>query len=47
MGEIIAEAECPACGDIMEFETLGEQLCPCGEMRGELTIDWKVTEERD
>ena len=45
MSEAITEAECPACGEMMVFETLGEKLCPCGEMIGELAVEWKIIEE--
>jgi len=45
MSEIIAEAECPACGETMQFKTLGEQQCECGEMIGELSIEWKYIED--
>jgi len=44
MSEIIAEAKCPACDEEMQFETLGEKPCPCGEMIGELTVEWKAVE---
>ncbi len=40
MSKIIIEAECPACGELMKFETFGETFCPCGEMIGELTVNW-------
>jgi len=45
MSEIIVEAECPACGEMLKFETVGENPCPCGEMIAELTVEWKGTEE--
>lgn len=45
MSDIIAEAECPACGKIVQFETLGEQPCDCGEMIGELAIEWKGVDD--
>lgn len=44
MSEIIVEAECPACGEMMQFETVGEKLCTCGETIGELTVEWKGVE---
>lgn len=47
MAEIIAEADCPACGEMMMFETLGEKPCLCGEMIGELTVEWKAVENND
>lgn len=41
MSEIICECECPSCGEMMQFEAIGENLCSCGEMIGELTVEWK------
>ncbi|KKM94256.1 hypothetical protein LCGC14_1200020 [marine sediment metagenome] len=41
---IICEAECPACGEMMQFEEMGEKPCNCGKTIGELTIEWKGAE---
>lgn len=46
MSEIIVEVECPACGEMMQFETVGEKPCDCGEMIGELTVNWKEVDEQ-
>lgn len=45
MSEVIVEAECPACGEMMQFETIGEKPCSCDEMIGELTVEWKEVKE--
>lgn len=45
MSDVIVECECPACGEMMQFKTMGEQPCDCGETIGELTVNWKGVED--
>lgn len=45
--ELICEAECPACGEIVRFYELGWTTCPhCESTRTELTLtEWEIIEE--
>lgn len=47
--EIIYEAECPACGEIVEFENIGcEQICPhCKGAKAEFTVNWEIIEDKE
>ena len=43
--DILAYIECPACGENIEFESLGEKICECGEIKAELTINCEQVED--
>lgn len=47
--EVICEADCPACGEIVEFRKLGWTICPhCKSIRALLTIEkWEPIEDEN
>ena len=46
--EIIYEAECPACGKIVEFDNIGWKICPhCKGAKAEFGITWELIEDKD
>lgn len=46
--EILFEAECPACGEIVEFYNIGWKICPhCKTRKANFTVNWEVVEEKD
>ncbi len=47
--EVILEAECPACGEIVQFYEIGIMICPhCKGAKTELTTtDWEIIEEKE
>jgi len=46
--QVICISECPACGEFIEFTTLGIQICPyCAGTEAELTINWTIIEDKD
>jgi hypothetical protein len=46
--QIICTAECPACGEQIEFTDIGIiKECPCGGAEGELTVEWRILEDKD
>lgn len=49
MAEVIYEAECPACGEMVEFENIGcEQICPhCKMVKAKFDVTWEIIEEQD
>lgn len=45
--ELICEAECPMCGEMVKIYKIGYTPCPCGEMIAECTVNWNLVEEDD
>lgn len=47
--EVICEAECPACGEMVQFYEIGIMVCPhCKGAKTELTTaDWEIIEDED
>lgn len=45
--EYIIEAECPCCGELIKFRDLSEVICPCGDMKGRLDVEWEIVRDED
>lgn len=45
--EILYEAECPACGGIVEFYNIGWKICPhCKRRKAKFDVTWEIIEEK-
>ena len=44
--EVIYEAECPSCGEIIEFENIGLKICPhCKRVKAKFDVTFEILEE--
>ena len=44
--EILFEAQCPNCGEIVEFENIGWKICPhCKRVKAKFDVTWEILEE--
>ena len=44
--EIFYEAECPACGEMVNFENLGWKICPhCKRAKAKFDVTFEIIEE--
>ena len=47
-GEVVCEADCVACGEVVKLCEIGFTVCPhCGRARAELTVLWEYIEEKE
>lgn len=48
MAEVIYEAECPACGEMVEFENIGWKICPhCGKRKAKFDVTWEIVKDEE
>lgn len=46
--KVIYEAECPGCGEFIEFYNIGWKICPhCKEWRAEFTVTFEQIHSED
>lgn len=44
--EVICEAQCPACDEMVKFYKIGVVICPyCKGTKAEFTVDWEIIED--
>ena len=46
--QVIYKAECPVCGEVVEFENIEEKICPfCKGAKVKFDIMWEIIEDKE